>query len=77
MSRPAPSSPIPPLLLILLLASLVQAQELKLDLKPGMVANESELGNPEAIVDEQRLIGDGGCLVLSLCPCQLRALRVE
>ena len=34
------------------------AQEVKVQLKPEMVVNESELGNPQAMVDEQQLIGD-------------------
>lgn len=34
------------------------ADEIKIKLTPEMVVNESELGNPQAMVDEQQLIGD-------------------
>ena len=33
-------------------------EEIKLDLTPQMVVNESDKGNPEAMVDEQELIGN-------------------
>ncbi len=38
--------------------SAVSGQEMRLTLTPGMVVNERERGNPEAMVDEQEQVGD-------------------
>ena len=47
-------------LLLALFASIQTSdgQEVKLALTPEMVINQSERGNPQAMVDEQELIGD-------------------
>ena len=42
--------------LMVLLALVAGAQELRVDLTPEMVINESETGDPTGLVDEQRLI---------------------
>ena len=58
LARPQPSPAAPLLLLAVLIAAALRgyAQELRLELKPDMVTNEAEVGDPSGLVDEQREI---------------------
>ena len=42
-------------LVVFALAGSLAAQEMRLDLAPGMVTNETNIGEPEGMVDEQKL----------------------